>query len=118
MNAQISGERLTALFHPRSVALVGASDKSVFSMIAYSNLSAQRARRMLDGLRGRAVLDGIGGAAPADVEALAAVIARTGDLAVALGDDLESLEINPLRVDGAAIEALDAIVTWAGKDNG
>jgi succinyl-CoA synthetase beta subunit len=55
MNAQISGERLTTLFRPRSVAL---------------------------------------------------------------GDDLDSLEINPLRVDGAAIEALDAVVTWAGKDNG
>jgi succinyl-CoA synthetase beta subunit len=46
------------------------------------------------------------------------VIARAGDLALALGDDLESLEINPLRVDGATIEALDAVVTWARKDNG
>ena len=36
--AVITGERLTTLFRPRSVALVGASDKSVFSMIAYSNL--------------------------------------------------------------------------------
>jgi acetate---CoA ligase (ADP-forming) len=44
------------------------------------------------------------------------VVARVGDLAVALGDDLESLEINPLRVDGAAIEALDAVVTWTRKD--
>jgi len=45
------------------------------------------------------------------------VIAATGNLALALGDDLESLEINPLRVDGATIEALDAVVTWARKDN-
>ncbi len=44
------------------------------------------------------------------------VVARVGDLAVALGDDLESLEINPLRVDGAVIEALDAVVTWTRKD--
>ena len=119
MNAQISGERLTTLFRPRSVALVGASDKSVFSMIAYGNLVqfGFGDRTYLVNRRG-AVLDGIGGAAPADLGALAAVIARTGDLAVALGDDLESLEINPLRVDGAAIEALDAVVTWAGKDSG
>src|ERR1700688_456839 len=34
----ITGERLTSLFRPRSVALVGASDKSTFSMLAYSNL--------------------------------------------------------------------------------
>ena len=50
--------------------------------------------------------------APADLDALAAVIARIGDLALALGDDLESLEVNPLLVDGARIEALDAVVTW------
>ncbi|HTQ93640.1 MAG TPA: hypothetical protein VMK84_29515 [Streptosporangiaceae bacterium] len=34
----ITGERLTSLFRPRSVALVGASDKSAFSWIAYRNL--------------------------------------------------------------------------------
>jgi acetate---CoA ligase (ADP-forming) len=30
-------------------------------------------------------------------------------------DDLESLEVNPLRVDGAEIEALDAVVTWTSR---
>src|SRR6266705_3091821 len=38
MPFQITGERLTSLFRPRSVALVGASDKSVFSQLAYHNL--------------------------------------------------------------------------------
>ena len=38
MPFQITGERLTSLFRPRSVALVGASDKSTFSMLAYRNL--------------------------------------------------------------------------------
>ena len=33
-----ASERLTSLFRPRSVALVGASDKSTFSMLAYRNL--------------------------------------------------------------------------------
>ena len=87
------------------------------SALAPLPVSPGRARTMLDSLRGRAVLDGVRGAAPADLDALAAVIARAGDLALALGDDLESLEINPLRVDGATIEALDAVVTWARKDN-
>jgi acyl-CoA synthetase (NDP forming) len=87
------------------------------SALAPLPISPDQARRMLDGLRGRAVLDGVRGAAPADVETLARVIARTGDLALALGDDLESLEINPLRVDGMTIEALDAVVTWARKKN-
>src|SRR2546423_8051253 len=38
MPYQFTGERLASLFRPRSVALVGASDKSVFSQIAYHNL--------------------------------------------------------------------------------
>ena len=38
MPFQITGERLTSLFRPRSVALVGASDKSTFSVLAYRNL--------------------------------------------------------------------------------
>ncbi len=44
MPFQITGERLTSLFRPRSVALVGASDKSTFSMLAYRNLTAVIAR--------------------------------------------------------------------------
>jgi len=75
-------------------------------------VSQERARELLGRLRGRAVLDGARGGAPADLDALTAVIARVGDLALALGDDLAALEVNPLRVDGAVIEALDALVTW------
>ncbi|MEU6753952.1 CoA-binding protein, partial [Spirillospora sp. NPDC046719] len=41
------------------------------------------------------------------------VVARVAALAASLGDRLESLEINPLRVDGAEVEILDALVTWA-----
>jgi acyl-CoA synthetase (NDP forming) len=84
------------------------------SVLAPLPVSQQQARQLLGRLRGRAVLDGARGGAPADLDALAAVIARVGDLALALGDDLAALEINPLRVDGAVIEALDALVTWKG----
>ncbi len=82
------------------------------SALAPLPVTPGQAGHLLDRLRGRAVLDGLRGAAPADREALAAVIARIGDLALALGDDLESLEVNPLLADGARIEALDAVVTW------
>jgi acetate---CoA ligase (ADP-forming) len=87
------------------------------SALAPLPVTPRQARQMLDRLRGRAVLDGVRGSAPADLDALASVIARAGDLALALGDDLESLEINPLRVDGTTIEALDAVVTWNRKDS-
>ncbi len=82
------------------------------SALAPLPVTPAQARRMLGTLRGRALLDGVRGRGPADLAALSAVIARIGDLAVALGDQLESLEVNPLWVDGATIEALDAVVTW------
>jgi acyl-CoA synthetase (NDP forming) len=85
------------------------------SALAPLPITPPQAVRLLGKLRGRAVLDGHRGGAPADLDALAAVIARIGDLAVALGEDLESLEVNPLRVDGATVEALDAVVTWVVK---
>jgi acyl-CoA synthetase (NDP forming) len=87
------------------------------SALAPLPVTSAQARRMLSTLRGRALLDGARGRAPADLSALSAVIARIGDLAVALGDDyLESLEVNPLWVDGATIEALDAAVTWTSTE--
>ena len=82
------------------------------SALAPLPVTQGQAGRLLDRLRGRAVLDGVRGAAPADRDALTAVIARIGDLALALGEDLESLEVNPLLADGARIEALDAVLTW------
>jgi acyl-CoA synthetase (NDP forming) len=73
------------------------------------------ARRMLGSLRGAAVLHGVRGSAPADLDALADVVSHIGDLALALGDELVSLEVNPLRVDGSTIEALDVVVEWKDK---
>ena len=78
-------------------------------------VSPARVVQLLGQLRGAAILGGVRGSAPVDVEALAAVIARIGDLALALGDDLVSLEVNPLRVDGSQIEALDAVIEWKGQ---
>ena len=82
------------------------------SALAPLPVTPAQAGRLLDRLRGRAILDGVRGAAPADRDALTAVIARIGDLALALGDSLESLEVNPLLIDGDRIEALDTVVTW------
>jgi acyl-CoA synthetase (NDP forming) len=69
-------------------------------------------RRALGELRGAAVLRGARGAEPADLGRAADVIARIAEIAGDLGDRLESLEVNPLLVRGAHVEALDALVTW------
>ena len=70
------------------------------------------ARRMLDELRGAKLLHGQRGIPAANLDAIATAVACIGDAALALGPDLVTLEINPLWVRGAQIEALDALIEW------
>ena len=69
-------------------------------------------RAMLHELKGAKLLQGARGAKPADLEALVGIIYRIAEISQSLKAHLESLEINPLRVDGSQIEALDAVVSW------
>ncbi|MDH4565202.1 acetate--CoA ligase family protein [Pseudomonas sp. BN414] len=78
-------------------------------------VSADEAKGMLCSLKAHKLLTGYRGAKPADLDELSRVIARIGDAALALGGELDALEINPLRVDGAAVEALDALAIWRAK---
>ncbi len=66
---------------------------------------------MVDRLRGSALLKGARGAKPVDLDQLADVIVRIADAALSLGNALESLEVNPLRISSSGIEALDVLVT-------
>ena len=75
-------------------------------------VDAAEVRRMFSELRGEKLLHGARGTAAADLDAVAAVVARIGDAAVALGPELETLEVNPLWVRGGEVEALDALAVW------
>lgn len=86
------------------------------SVLAPLPVNAEQAAEMLTRLRGAALLNGARGTTPADLDVIADVISRVGNLAVGLGDDLGSMEINPLRIDGPIVEALDAVITWTEKD--
>jgi acetate---CoA ligase (ADP-forming) len=67
-------------------------------------------KAMLGELRGLPLLRGARGTKPADLDALAAVIARIGETALSLGRSLRALEVNPLLVNGDQIEALDVLI--------
>lgn len=67
---------------------------------------------MLDELRGKALVEGVRGSAPVDRDRLVRTIVEFARLAERLGPELASIEINPLRVDGTTIEALDAVIVW------
>ena len=67
---------------------------------------------MIGELRGFPILSGTRGASPNDVDALATALVDLSKLASCYGGDLESAEINPLRVlpDGQGVVGLDAVV--------
>jgi len=65
---------------------------------------------MLEGLRAKAILDGARGGPKVNIEAAADVIWRLSQVAIALGDDLHALEVNPIWCLGDQVEALDILV--------
>jgi acyl-CoA synthetase (NDP forming) len=73
-------------------------------------VGADEVEQMLGELRGAAVLGGARGRAAVDVAAVAKAVAALSDAALALGPRLETIEVNPLWVDGSTVEALDVLV--------
>jgi acetate---CoA ligase (ADP-forming) len=66
---------------------------------------------MLSELKGHALLTGARGRAGVDIDATANAVVRIAQAAASLGERLDSLEVNPLRVTAAGPEALDVLVT-------
>lgn len=75
-------------------------------------VSADEIIRALESLRGSKLLKGFRGASPVNLRAVADVAVRIAEAALALGPDLEALEVNPLFAQGDHIEALDALAVW------
>ena len=72
--------------------------------------------RMFGELRSAPLLRGARGRRPTDLDTVARVIVRIADAALSLGDSLQSVEVNPLWVDGDQVEALDVLVV-TGQQN-
>jgi acyl-CoA synthetase (NDP forming) len=72
----------------------------------------QQARAMTADLKTSALFHGFRGAPPADLDALARAIVSLSDFAVAAGDSLEAVEVNPFAVlpQGQGGAALDAVL--------
>jgi succinyl-CoA synthetase beta subunit len=69
-------------------------------------------RRLLIQLRGRQLFEGVRGRPAADLDIVARTVVRLSQVAIELGPELESLEVNPLWVGPDSVEALDAAATW------
>ncbi|MDR6289393.1 acyl-CoA synthetase (NDP forming) [Inquilinus ginsengisoli] len=80
------------------------------AVFALPPFDAAEARRLIDRLRLRPLLDGARGAPPADIDAMAQTTARFSALAAALGDLIETIDVNPILVLPRGAVAVDALV--------
>jgi acetyltransferase len=106
----VVGARVDPVFGPIVLLGLGGTTAEVLGDVSIRRapLTAQTAARMLDDLVGRELLLGHRGGPVVDRDELARVIALVGGV-VASGSIAE-LEINPLRVTGSGLVALDAVV--------
>ena len=81
-------------------------------------IGSREVEQMLNELKGAALLKGARGAKPIDIPALAEAVVAITSAALSLGDQLETLEVNPLRVTDGRIEALDVLVSTRSTDGG
>jgi acyl-CoA synthetase (NDP forming) len=68
---------------------------------------------MLGELRGAALLGDVRGRPGVDLDRLTDAVLALTDVATALGDTVESIEVNPVRADHEGVEALDALIVPA-----
>ncbi|MEM8761011.1 MAG: acetate--CoA ligase family protein, partial [Pseudomonadota bacterium] len=108
----ILGAKVDPVFGPVVVFGLGGIFTEILGDVAFlrAPFDAATAREMIGELKGRALLEGSRGAEPVDILALSNTIARFSSLAAALGDRVESLEINPLRALPDRCVALDALI--------
>lgn len=104
-------------FGPIVMAGLGGIATELFKDVVYrpAPVGEAEAAAMIGELKSAALLNGFRGGVKADTAALAALIARISELAVALQDQVSEIEINPVRVheEGAGITVVDVLI--AGK---
>lgn len=81
--------------------------------IAPLPVTADRVEQMLGRLKASRLLDGYRGSPAVDRRRVAEAIVAIGDAALALGNRLEALEVNPLWASGDRVECLDGLAIWA-----
>jgi acetyltransferase len=110
----IAGASRDPVFGPVVLAGLGGTVAEALADVAVAPapLTPAQAAGLTGELAGRALLDGFRGGPVADRGAIGEVLAALGDLLVA-NPALDAVEINPLRVTGQGLIALDAVVTLA-----
>jgi acetyltransferase len=107
----VLGARRDPVFGPILLLGLGGTTAEALADVAIrlAPLDPGEAARMPAELSGRALLDGWRGGPVLDTGELGQVVSALGDLLVA-NPGLDEIEVNPLRVTGIGLVALDAVI--------
>jgi hypothetical protein len=105
-------------FGPLVILGFGGVHVEINKDVAYAlpPFSAETARRLVDSLRMRPLLDGQRGMPCAAVDVFCAEAAKFSQLAAALGESVEEIDLNPVIVHAGGCIAVDALVV--GRKSG
>jgi acetate---CoA ligase (ADP-forming) len=113
----ILGAKIDPVFGPVVMFGLGGVFTEVMKDVSFRHapVSQETALEMIAELKGAALLDGVRGGAAADKNALADCISRFSVFAAAHADQVESIEMNPVRAMPDRCVALDALIVKRKK---
>ncbi len=108
----IMGIQRDPVFGPVALVGIGGIFVEILQDVALHRcpFGPEVAERMIRSLRAAPILLGARGKPPADIEALAGMLARLSQWAVAAGDRLQSVDLNPVLALPDGAYALDAVI--------
>ncbi len=106
----IVGAKIDYQFGPVVLFGIGGTSVEVYqdTAIRMAPLSAGDVRSMIDGLKGSELLKGYRGAEPVDISQLTDLMICFSKLVMDLGDQIESIDLNPVKCTGQECVVADA----------
>lgn len=106
----IVGSRFDRQFGPIVLVGLGGTSVEIYKDVAIrmAPLDAAQAREAILGLKGARLLTGYRGKPAADLEALAGFVAAFSEVAMTLGDRIESVDLNPVLCSPTGVTLADA----------
>ena len=108
----ILGAKIDPVFGPVVMAGLGGVFTEILEDVAFRRapIGEDAAREMVEELHGAAMLHGARGQSPVDMRELADAISKLSAFAAAHSDEIESVEMNPVRAREHDCVALDALI--------